>query len=236
MREAYNKHSKREDADLYSAMDEVQKNAVENFPLPDGYVYERWKKIPYDRIHQWHIQNGNPENEVAHLLKKNDKSGKYASIEPDAGMIVAVKKDFGGNIIEWIPLLSAEAKHQESSVGNAIERVFKNYNAHKEIFKDVDIFPYICFGQGSGLSTSFEQNKLIAGMGNDVNMKVNVYDKTYSLETTKSNSIIKDKLKSSVEHKNGNFFVREKSWTKPEMVEILNEAMSQVYDYYGWSK
>lgn len=229
MGQAYNIHSKEEDAELYQTMEEVCRYACKKLPLPDGYVFERWNKIRYDRIYQWHIKNGVPLTEIIYLLKKNP-AGDFASIEPDGGMIVAVKKDNGGNIIDWIPLLASEAKHQESDVGNAIERLFKNYNAIKDIFMEWEIFPYICFAQGKGLESAFEQNKLIIGMGNDVNLDVNIKDSKFSL--TESDSIIKRKPKQDINKKRGHILVRENKWDGDEMYGRLVSAIKQSHEYF----
>ena len=155
MGQAYNIYSKEEDAELYQTMEKVRKYASKNLHLPEGYIFERWNKIPYDRIYQWHKKNGVPLSEISYLLKKNP-AGKFASIESDGGMIVAIQKDNGGNIIDWIPLLASEAKHQESNVGNAIERVFKNYNAIKGIFMEWEIFPYICLTSQASRSAGYQ--------------------------------------------------------------------------------
>lgn len=231
MAQPFNKYSKDEDADLYAVMEEVRQYASENLPLPDGYSYERWNRIPYNKIREWHLKNGVLPDELSHLLKKNP-NGKYASIEPDGGMIVAVKKDVGGNIIDWVPMLASEAKHQESDVGNAIERVFKNYNAIKDIFMEVEIFPYICFGQGYGLGSSFEQNKIIAGMGNDVNQEIDIYDKTIPINESNATGY---KLRPFIVRKTGNFLVRKDRWEKLEMLGRLVTAMKQSYNYF-WVK
>lgn len=226
---AYNLYSKFEDADLYSAMEDICDYATQNMVLPDGWIFEHWTKIPYDRIHQWHLNNGFPPEEISHLLTKNP-SGAYASIQPDGGLIVAVYKDIGGNINEWIPMLASEAKHQESDVGNAIERVFKNYNAIKDIFMELEIFPYICFGQGKGLESTYEQNKLIAGMGNNINLTININDNTFTINEAKNS--IKPKQKKVISNKRGNFLVREAKWEKYEMYEKLIIAMKQSYAYF----
>lgn len=228
MSQPYNTYSKEEDADLYAVMEEVRQYASENFPLPDGYSYERWNKIPYDRIREWHLSNGIQQEELSHLLKKNP-AGEYANIEPDGGIIVAVKKDIGGNIIDWVPMLASEAKHQESGVGNAIERVFKNYNAFKDIFCEVEIFPYICFGQGFGLGSSYQQNKIIGGMGNDVNQEIDIHDRTIQINNP---STKKYKVRQFVTKKVGNFLVRKDRWEKPEMLGRLVTAMKQSYKYF----
>lgn len=230
MAQPYNALSKEEDACLWNVMEEVIKYAKSTLVLPEGYIYERWNKIPYDRIYEWHRGNGVPAETIMHLLKKNP-AGKYASIEPDGGLIVGVKKDNGGNIINWIPLLASEAKHQESDVGNAIERTFKNYNAIKDIFMEWDVFPYICFGAGKGLESAFEQNKLIGGMGNDVNLDINIKDYTVSV-IAESFSVIKTHPKTKVSRKRGNFLVRKESWSPEEMYGRLVSAMRQSYDYF----
>lgn len=229
MAQPYNKHSKYEDAELYMEMENVRSYAVKSLPLPEGYIYERWNKIPYDRIYQWHLNNGIPPIEIGHLLKKNP-SGKYASIEPDGGLIVAVKKDNGGNIIDWIPLLASEAKHQESDVGNAIERVFKNYNTIKDIFMECEVFPYVCFGQGKGLESAFEQNKIIGGMGNDVNLDINIKDSEFTL----SEAIIPvtHRLRKNITRKRGNFLVRREKWEGAEIYGRLLSAIKQSHSYF----
>ena len=229
-KQPYNIHSKVEDAELFETMERVRKYASKNLQLPEGYIFERWNKIPYDRIYNWHLNSGVPITEISYLLKKNP-SGNFASIEPDGGMIVAVKKDNGGNIINWIPLLASEAKHQESDKGNAIERVFKNYNAIKDIFMAYDIFPYVCFGQGIGLASAFEQNKLTIGMGNDVNLDININDYKYPL-LENNNTIIKCTPKRCVERKKGHFLVRKKRWDEDEMFGRLVSVIKQSYDYF----
>ena len=229
MRQPYNIYSKAEDAELYKTMEDVRQYASKNLPLPEGYIFERWNKIPYDRIYQWHANNGVPLSEISHLLKRNP-SGAYAAIKPDGGLIVAIKKDNGGNIIDCIPLLASEAKHQESDVGNAIERVFKNYNAIKDIFMEWDIFPYVCFGQGKGLESAFEQNKIIAGMGNDINLDINIKDSKFSLIET--NSIIKRTPKQIIDRKKGHVLVRKNRWSAEEMYGRLVSAIKQSYEYF----
>ena len=229
MGQPYNTHSKEEDKELYQTMEKVCKYASNKLPLPDGYIFEIWNKIPYNRIHQWHENNGVPSSVISHLLKKNP-SGNFASIKPDGGMIVAIKKDSSGNIIDWIPLLSAESKHQESDVGNAIERFFKNYNAIKYIFMEWEIFPYVCFGQGKGLESVFEQNKLTIGMGNDVNIDINIRDSKFSL--TKTKSIIKREPKQNIDKKRGLFLVRKAKWDEDEMYGRLVSAIKQSYKYF----
>lgn len=220
MAQPYNIHSKQEDAYLYKAMQEVRNFALESLPLPEGYVYEMWDKIPYDRIFQWHKKTVVNEDDIKYLLKKNP-AGNFASIKPDGGLIVAVKKDIGGNIIDWIPMLTSESKHQESGVGNAIERMFKNFNAIKDIFMAHGIFPYLCFGQGIGLKSEFEQNKLRIGMGNDVNVDVNIYD--YKVLLLENRQISK---------KRGLFFLKEEKWEIQEMKDKLIIALKQSYDYF----
>lgn len=229
MAEPYNKYSKSEDADLKNAMYDIVDYCNEYLHLPDGYAYELWDKIPYNRIYEFHISNGIQPCDLTHLLVKNPK-GRYAAIEPDGGLIVAVKKDSGGNISNLIPLLSSEAKHQESDVGNAIERVFKNLNAIRDLFNCFDIFPYVCFCQGEGFDNQFILNKLRIGIGGNINEDVNIKDRI--CEIIEQSPLAKKITKKQFTKKVGSIFARKERWDKEEMYGRLLSAMKQSYNYF----
>lgn len=207
MSKPYNSHAKIQDKLLWEAMEDVTEYAFENLPLPNGYIYEQWQKIPFDLIIQWHISNGYSEEDYDHLTIPNP-SGKIGSIAPDGGLIVAVKKDNGGNIIKWVPMLTSEAKYQASTGGNALERYFKNYNTIYAIFNETKIFPFITFGEGEGMGSSFILNKIRCGMNCHVNKPIDIYQKK------------------------GIFIARVEPWTKNEMYNTLIIGMKQSYDYF----
>ena len=229
----YNKYSKKEDADLKIAMNMMMNYAFDNLPLPDGYTYEIWKTLSYSRMKDWFLRLGHSEEQISHLEILNP-SGKGASIEPDGGIIVMVKKDSGSNILDWVPILSAESKHQESDVGNAVERFFKNYNALKELFEQLDIFPYLCFAQGNGFLSDFILNKLRVGMGNDINLPVNIHKENQKYNTRKSSGILKNIKKESYErHSVGLFYCNgDTPWDIDAMCEKLCVALRQSYNFY----
>ena len=207
MSKPYNSHAKIQDKLLWEAMEDVTEYAFENLPLPNGYIYEQWQKIPFDLIIQWHISNGYSEEDYDYLTIPNP-NGKIGSIAPDGGLIVAVKKDNGGNIIKWVPMLTSEAKYQASTGGNALERYFKNYNTIYAIFNETKIFPFITFGEGEGMGSSFILNKIRCGMNCDVNKPIDIYQKK------------------------GIFIARVEPWTKNEMYNTLIIGMKQSYDYF----
>ena len=216
----FNRYSKAEDMELYDVMEAVTIYAQKYLRLPSGYIYERWDTVPYIRMREWLTGNGWTEYDTTYLTVPNPAGG-YASIKPDGGLIVAVRKDNGGNIIDWIPMLASEAKHQESSQGNAIERMFKNYSALANLFACEEIFPYICFAQGKGFGSSFIQNKIRVAVGGDVNNDVNIRNiKTH---------LLNGKV---IERQVGNVFVREKRWTAEEMFGRLVTAIQQSHDYF----
>lgn len=216
----YNEFSKAEDADLYETMGNVLEYAQRTFKLPEGYIFERWDRVPYDLMQMWLLKNGYPLRETTYLMVPNPNGG-YASISPDGGLIVAVKKDCGGNVTDWYPLLASEAKHQESSEGNAIERVFKNYNALQNLYRTDEVFPYLCFAQGKGFDSPFIQNKIRVAIGNDVNRDVNIFNKKIC---TGHGRFISKPV--------GNMFIRKNRWTKEEMYGRLVSAMNQSYEYF----
>lgn len=216
----FNKYSKAEDIELYDIMENVREYAQRYLTLPEGYEYERWDTIPYELMQEYLVRNGYSMSDTMYLLVPNP-SGKYASIKPDGGLIVVVKKDIGGNIVDWVPMLASEAKHQESAQGNAIERVFKNYNAIANLFKCEDIFPYVCFAQGTGFDSSFIQNKIRVAIGGEINHDVNIY-----------NHEIYPGYGRKISQQVGNMFVRRKRWTPDEMYGRLISAMIQSYEYF----
>ena len=76
-------------------------------------------------------------------------------IKPDGGFLYAIDKKGNKRLI-----LVAEVKHQgtndkrlreglrKQSKGNAIERLGKNLTAVRAIFKNEDLIPFVCFGNG----------------------------------------------------------------------------------------
>ena len=190
------------------------------YPLSNGYSYSLKKRIRYDELHSYYKNLGYAESYIQHLCIPNP-SGRCPSIAPDGGMIVATRS-IDGTSIELIPLLSSEAKHQESGQGNAIERFFKNYNAIKSMYEVYDIFPYIGFFQGGGLMSSFEQNKLVIGMGNGVNRNIDIHDTYFTINGT-------NKL---IQHKNGIIKIKQEMWEIGEMYDILIEGFRQSYAYF----
>lgn len=222
----YNKHSKKEDALLLVATQNTLKHIKEEFTLPDGYTFEWEKKISYEDIYNWHISNGYPEVNVDYLLKKNP-SGKYAAIKPDGGIIIAIKKDSSGNIERWVPILTSEAKHQESEQGNAIERGFKNANVIADMYSGYNICPYIMFVQGNGFSSEFEKNKLRGGLCcnvYDTDAPVDIHDERFNICPKNEVAVA---TKSTIEKKHINCFVRPEPWTVDEMSDKLNQAAMQ---------
>ena len=164
----YNIHSKHQDEIIDNATDRIVNYCNNNFKLPDDWEFDKWKRISFRQIYDWCLNAGWPTNYIICLLKQKH-SGETFSIVPDGGIIVAIKKDEYGNILDWKPLLSVEGKYQDSNVGNAVERYFKNYGAFRMIYESEYIFPYICFGEGDGMKFPFIQSKFIIGMGNDIN-------------------------------------------------------------------
>lgn len=212
MKRPYNYHSTKEDKDLFEAMAEVKAYACNSMPLPENYHYEHLTIISYKLIRQWLKHNGIDDKTLSCLTFPND-SGKEPSIKPDGGLIVAVKKDESGNILDLVPLLSSEAKHQDSTVGNAIERLFKNYNAISNLFLKNKVFPYLCFGQGDAFTSEFINNKIRVAALCNVNEEVNV-------------------LFDSENAKHGSFHLRKDKWEIPEMYGRLVTAMKQSYSYF----
>ena len=216
MSKPYNYNSLKEDKDLYKAMRMVKEYASEHLPLPNGYQYELLKSISVNFIIRWLTNKGVKKEALDFLLVPN-KNGKLPTIEPDGGLLIAVKKDYSGNIYDSIPMLSSEAKHQDSDNGNAIERVFKNYNVIYNLFQKDNIFPFICFGQGLAFSNEFINNKIRLGAWCNINNEVNI--------------LFEDE---NVKH--GSFHLREKKWEISEMFDILVEAMKQSYSYFFKNK
>lgn len=215
----FNYHSKDEDRDLSIAMKETLDFANSHLPLPEGYIYEIWTNLSFRKMQDWLIQRGFPVEETAYLTVKNPK-GDDGSIKPDSGVLVAVKKDNGGNIENWYPLLAAESKHQESTVGNAVERFFKNSNGFKSLFEAEDIFPYLLFSQGEGFTSSFICNKIRIGVGSEINRDVDIYKRDVK---------VRGKI---LKRANSNAFVRPRKWEVTEMKGRLVSALIQSHGYF----
>ena len=80
MSKPYNSHAKIQDKLLWEAMEDVTEYAFENLPLPNGYIYEQWQKIPFDLIIQWHISNGYSEEDYLDQFHASESRGQERDI------------------------------------------------------------------------------------------------------------------------------------------------------------
>lgn len=215
----FNFYSKHEDKALAVAMRETLEYANESLRLPDGYTYEVWKNLSFKDMQEWLIKRGFPIEETAYLTTKNS-NGKYASVKPNSGILVAVKRNSDGHVEDWYILLAAESNYQNSTRGNAVERFFKNMNCFKALFEAEDVFPYLLFSQGEGYTSNFICNKLRIGTGSEINKDVNIRKKTLNV----GGSILKKV--------NSNAFVRERKWEVDEIKGRLISALIQSHEYF----
>ena len=218
-----NEFSRKEDENLYSVMECLFKrlitNAKDAYPLPEGYVFEHWKTLKYSLIRKYLLGRGVSENDLTYLTVPNP-SGKESAIKPDGGIIVAVKRE-NEEVVDFYPLLMSESKHQESNQGNAIERLFKNYDAICHLFDFDDITPYVIFCQGKGMGSEYIKNKL----------RVAAMDPLFTNDIDIHNKIISN---GKVERlaKRGCILVRTESWDFLHMTGNLLTALEQSYNYF----
>lgn len=185
-------------------------------------IHDDWEFMHLDTISMNLVvlklrNEGVPYSATKHLTIPNPK-GKIPEIKPDGGCVATVKRNDNGEIISWFPLVVSESKHQgspykpEQAKGNAIERVFKNYNVMVNICRNDRITPFACFCQGCDMDNEYVKNKLRQGFNCDIGSQ--------SIKTDDYN------------FRKPQIWAREETWTSEEIYEKIKSCALEAYEYY----
>lgn len=188
-----------------------------NVRIHDDWEFVHLETISMNLVTLKLRNEGIPYKALTHLTIPN-LNGEKSNIKPDGGCVAAVKKNDGGEIVSWFPLVASESKHQGSidkpkqAKGNAIERVFKNYNVIVNICRNDRITPFVCFCQGCDMNNEYVKNKLRQGFNCDIG----------------SQSIKTD----DYDFRKPQIWAREETWTPDEIYEKLKSCVLEAYEYY----
>ena len=184
--------------------------------VPDDWSIEFLNTISTGLLVKKLLSDGIPRSYISYLVSPNP-NGEPSEIQPDGGCIAAIKRNEQNEIVLWYPLVISESKHQgtedepKQAKGNAIERVFKNYNFVTKLCHRDKVTPFVCFCQGCDIENEFVRNKIRQGACevNIENIKTNDYDL-----------------------RQASFWMRTESWTENEILEKLKSCAIQAWDYY----
>lgn len=211
-----NENSKKEELELQKSVIKLFDLIKDKFPLPKYWEYKFEKSLSLKMAKRIKILNGYDEDDLNYLLENR-------KVEPDGGVIYAIKKDSSCNIEKINILLITEAKHQNSGTGNAIERWCKNFNLYKDIFNHENIFPFITFAAGKDFSEETVRVKLNVGGSNEI---------TNNTKDIRKDVILVNERK---EYKPKILFLTKDDFSKWEENEIffnLIEVFKQSFDYF----
>ena len=216
-----NKKSKKDDKNIYLAMQETAKYIEDKFDFSVNFAnYEICfeKNINYEYMINFIKRNSK--------RKEFDNSFNDRNIKPDGGILSLIKKDEVGNVIEKFPILISEIKRQgtndarlkegkkRQATGNAIERLGKNLTGIKAMMASENITPFVCFGWGCDFA---KDSKTVLS-------KVIMMNEFYPLNKI---YIWKRDGFSPV-----SMFFREEIWTSDEMIDIMKEIAEASIRYY----
>ena len=205
-----------EDKTLFEVNQKLECYLKGNVEIPDEWDIELWKTIPMTLVVLKLKNDGIPYNKTQYLLAPNP-NGKPSEINPDGGCLALVKRDDKEEIVEWYPLAISESKHQgtddkpDQAKGNAIERLFKNYNVVTKICKRDKVTPFVCFCQGCDMESEFVRNKIRQG-GCEI-----------GLTTIKTDEY---------DFRRCSFWMRKEAWTFDEIYEKVKACAIEAFEYY----
>lgn len=205
-----------EDKLLFEANEKLETYLRGNIEIPDGWDIEHFKTIPTKLIILKLRNDGIPYSRIKYLESPNP-NGESSEIKPDGGCVAAVKRDNKENIIAWYPLVISESKHQgtddkpEQAKGNAIERVFKNYNVTTKLCHRDKVTPFVCFCQGCDMESEFIRNKIRQGACEP------------GLNTIKNDDY---------DFRQVSFWMRKEPWNCNEIFEKIKSCALEAFEYY----
>ena len=197
------------------------------------------------------------------IIDSFDESLKDKEIRPDGGVIYLARKNDDGEIIEKLPLVIAEMKHQGTNekrlneglkmqaFGNAIERLGKNLIGIKAMMAYEAIIPFICFGDGCDFASDDDIPKIVSKYKNktyndgtlididDIKTKFQSGTKTirakiYTLnEFCPLNKIVVFKPTNSRSVPVSMMF-RYEPWTEEEMYQHMRFIAQASFNYYAF--
>lgn len=221
-----NLSSKEDDNNLKIVIDNIIEyfNGKYGYKLPENWQLVYDENISSELLNIIMINNNVPYDERKWILSCKTDKMNVCSIKTDGGFLYLKKIDNYGNIIELHPVLCSEMKKQGTirgqAKGNAIERIFKNYNFFVDgICKYEDLTPFVAFCHGIDFTDEFILSKLRMGSINEVN-KIQCIKTIY-----KKNNRYYEFPKTSL-------MCKENDWTISEMFEICKTIVDIVMDYY----
>lgn len=166
------------------------------------------------------------------ILEQEDITGrsvyaenKKSSIRPDGGFILVEDKHGNKKVV-----LASEVKRQgtndkrklegkpKQAQGNAIERLGKNVAWMRNLFLDLDIHPFICFGEGCDFEDGSKIRDRVVTIAGQHPLNVdNLYKvKSHTGETTST----------------GSYYFRGDKWTPEEMYKKMISTARSAVKYY----
>lgn len=221
-----NMKSKKDDKDIYLAMNYVHLYLLERFKMLTDYP-------DYEIVFEKNI-------EVKYMIEMIKKAGlrhefeyKYIdrTIVPDGGVLYLHNK----KTKEKLPLVIAEIKRQgtnkerlaegkqKQATGNAIERLGKNLTGIKAMMNYEDITPFVCFGWGCDFDINNEECGTVMS-------KVVMLNEFYPIN--KIYVFKKDGNANFNSYAPVSMYFREEQWTVQEMTDIMKEIAETSFRYW----
>lgn len=221
-----NKESKKDDKDIYLAMNNVHQYLLDRFKMSENY-------LDYEIVFEKNI-------EVRYMIEMIDKAKlrrefeyKYIdrTIVPDGGVLYLYKKETK----EKLPLVIAEIKRQgtnkerleegkkKQATGNAIERLGKNLAGIKAMMNYEDITPFVCFGWGCDFDINNEESGTVMS-------KVVMLNEFYPIN--KIYVFKRDGNSNFNSYAPVSMYFREEQWDVEEMTDIMKEIAETSFRYW----
>lgn len=163
------------------------------------------------------LQKTFPTVEFSEVFPRSSMNpdGGILSLVPESGsqlhpVLIAEKKNQGTNDLRALEGLKKQA------MGNAIERLGKNFIGFRTMMLDEGIMPFVCFGDGHDFreeSTLVDRVKTIAMFG-------------------RLNEISVVNLGEAGQFNRGSFYFRQEEWTQDEMRSIMVDVATRSVHYY----
>ena len=231
-----------------------------------NYYHDQWfaDHPEYDVVYETSIRLVDMVGFIArknpNILADFDSSFNDKEIRPDGGAIYLTKQDSDGHLIEKLPIVIAEVKHQGTNekrlaeglrmqaFGNAIERLGKNLIGIRAMMAYESITPFICFGDGCDFANIDEIDDIVSKYDgktyNDgtlidlddirkrfLNGSITVRAKIYTMnEFYPLNKIVV--FKPSSRSTPVSMMFRYKQWTEDEMYKNMCFIAQASFNYY----
>ena len=205
---------------LKRCVEDIYKDNLSKRRLKEGFEIRFDNKISPSIIKESLIAKGVDPLKLTYLSHISE-TGKENTIMPDGGFVYI----YDIKTSKVYPILASEQKRQGTNdtrlkegkktqaIGNAIERCGKNFNLFRDsVCKAESVVPYVVFCQGCDFEKEFIKNKIRYCISAEINKK-QLFRDEYGLAC-------------------GYWNVREKTWSKEEITNILNDVIDEVFKHY----